>query len=298
MSVLLCNNISKKKNKNNQINGFSFNFLDKKIYGLLGKTDSGKDLLLDLLCGKVKPSSGDIWVDGEKITRFSKMRHRVCYIKKNAFFPPFVKVNTILNLMKLKFPKWDSYYAYTLCKYFNIPLNYFYGLLSKDRKRILYSICSLASLANVTIFDDALYEVDAKDRNDFFNFLYEHHQRYPRTIIISTDHIDEIAYLFDKVLFFDKGKLFKYFTSNELSSNFRYLTGKSEVLKSLISGIKIIGAEERDGILTVCIRKKLTKDDRRKFQKYLIDISEVPIQKIFIYLINLRENRNKKYDIL
>ena len=71
--------------------------------------------------------------------------------------------------MKLKFPKWDSYYAYTLCKYFNIPLNYFYGLLSKDRKRILYSICSLASLANVTIFDDALYEVDAKDRNDFFN---------------------------------------------------------------------------------------------------------------------------------
>ena len=298
MSVLLCNNISKKKNKNNQINGFSFNFLDKKIYGLLGKTDSGKGLLLDLLCGKVKPSSGDIWVDGEKITRFSKMRHRVCYIKKSAFFPPFIKVNTILNLMKFKFPKWDSYYAYTLCKYFNIPLNNFYGLLSKDKKRIFYSICSLASLANITIFDDALYEVDAKDRNDFFNFLYEHHQRYPRTIIISTDHIDEIAYLFDKVLFFDKGKLFKFFTSNELASNFRYLTGKSEVLKSLISGIKIIGAEERDGILTVCIRKKLTKDDRRKFQKYLIDISEVPIQKIFIYLINLRENRNKKYDIL
>lgn len=298
MSVLLCNNITKKKKKNNQINGFSFNFLDKKIYGIVGKSNSGKDLLLDLLSDKAKPTTGDIWVDGEKLTTFSKMKHRVCYIKKNTFFFPLATINTILKSMNLRFPKWDSYYAYTLCKYFNIKVNSIYAFLPTNKKKIFHSICSLASLANVTIFDDALYEVDVKDRNDFFNFLYEHHQRYPRTIIISTDHIDEISYLFDKVLFLDKGKLFKYFTINELTSNFRYLTGKSEVLRSLISGVKIIGAEERDGVLTVCIRKKLTKDDRRKYQKYLIDISEVPIQKIFIYLINLRENRNKKYDIL
>lgn len=297
MSVLLCDNISKKKTDDNLISGFSFNFLDKKIYGIIGKTNSGKNLLLDLLNAKTKPSSGNIWVDGEKLKPFSKMKNRVCYIKKNTYFPAIFQVKTILKLMKLKFPKWDNYYAYTLCKYFHINLNSLYGFLPVNKKRILLSICSLASLANITLFDDALHDVDVKDRNDFFNFLYEHHQRYPRTLIITTDHIDEITYLFDKVLFLDKGKLFKYFTTTELSQNFRYLTGKSEVLKSLISGIKIIGAEERDGILTVCIRKKLTKDDRRKFQKYLIEISEVPIQKVFIYLLNLREHKNK-YNIL
>ena len=111
-------------------------------------------------------------------------------------------------------------------------------------------------------------------------------------------YIDEISYLFDRILFMDNGRLFNFFNINELKENFRYLSGKTEVLKSLIGGIKIIGAEEKNGILTVCIRKKLTKDDNRKFQKYMIEISDVPIQKIFIYLINLREKRNKKNDMI
>ena len=93
------------------------------------------------------------------------------------------------------------------------------------------------------------------------------------------------------MLFLDKGKLFDAFTIDEIKDSFCYLSGKTEVLKSLISGIKVIGYEEREKVLTVCIRKKLKKDDIRKFQKYLIKISEVPIQKIFIYLIQLREKK-------
>ena len=88
------------------------------------------------------------------------------------------------------------------------------------------------------------------------------------------------------------------FTRDEIKNNFRYLTGKTEVLKSLLSGIKVIGVEERAGTLTVCIRKKLNKDEIRKFQKYLIQISEVPIQKIFIYLINLRGIKERKNMII
>ena len=39
--------------------------------------------------------------------------------------------------------------------------------------------------------------------------------------------------------------------------------------------------------------EQLTKDEIRKFQKYLIQISEVPVQKIFIYLINLKSKKTK-----
>ena len=300
MSVLLCDNITKTykfNNENNSIYNFSFNFLDKKIYGILGRSDSGKETLLDLISANTPPSNGDIWVDGERFVKNSKVSNRVCYIKKNTTYPKFLKIKTLLAYMKTVYPKWDNYYAYRLCEYFNILPSQIYGNLEDNKKHILLGICSLASRANITIYDDPLSEVDIKDRYDFFNFIYEHHQRYPRTVIIVTDHIDEINYLFHKVLFLDKGKLIDFFTSNELINNFRYLTGKSEVLKSLIKGIKIIGSEERNGVLTVCVCKKLSKDEKRKFQKYMINISDVPIQKIFIYLINLREHRNKKYEI-
>ena len=76
-----------------------------------------------------------------------------------------------------------------------------------------------------------------------------------------------------------------------MKENFTYLSGKSEVLRSLISGIKVIGVEERGNTLYVCIHQKLTKDDIRKYKKYLIKMSEVPIQKVFVHLINLREKK-------
>lgn len=298
MSVLLCDNISKVYPNNTIIQNFNYNFLDKKVYGILGRSDSGKDILLDLLSAKEKASDGQIWIDGELLWENRKMIKRVCYIKKDTKFDDLITVKGLFRKMKHTYPKWDNYYAYSLCRHFGIKLSSFVKTLLQIKKNLLLGICSIASRANITIYDDPVSDVDVKDRYDFYNFLYEHQLRYPRTVIIVTDYIDEISYLFNKVLFIDKGKLINYFTKEELKNNFRYLTGKTEVLKSLISGIKIIGAEERNGILTVCVRKKLTKDETRKFQKYLITISEVPIQKIFIYLLNLRDIRVKKYDIL
>lgn len=296
MSVLLCDNITKIYPNNNSIQNFSFNFLDRKIYGILGRSDSGRDILLDLISSRTNTTNGNVWVDGENLWNNSKMLKRVCYIKKNTHYSDLLTVIGLFKNMNSTYPKWDNYYAFVLCKHFNIKPNSLINILPKNKKYILTGICAIASRANITIFDDLLSYADAKDRYDFYNFLYEHFQRYPRTIIIATDYVDEISYMFNKLLFLDKGKLIDFFTNDELKNNFRYLTGKTEVLKSLISGIKIIGAEERAGMLTVCIRKKLTKDENRKFQKYLIKISEVPIEKIFVYLLNLRELRFKKYN--
>lgn len=292
MSVLLCDNVT----KNNNIYNFSFNFLDKNTYAILGKNDSGKATLFDVLSSKTSYDMGHIWLDGEELSD-SKKSNRVCYIKKNAKFSNTCFINNIFKKMSQKYPKWDNYYAFKLCEYFDINPNSLYGSLAENKKHLLIGICALASKANITIIDDPLFDSDIKERYDFYKFLYDDKIRYPRTFIISSEKIDDISFLFDKVLFLDNGKLIDFFTLNELSENFKYLTGKTEVLRPLISDLKILGSEERNGNLSVCIYKKLSKDEKRKFQKYLIDITDVPIDNIFIYLTNLRMIRNKKITI-
>lgn len=294
MSILVCDNITKKQSTRNSINSFTFNFLEKKIYAIVGKSNSGKKILLDALTAKVKPENGCVYLDGEPLYNNKKMLERICYLNKKTKFLKNITVKGVFSQMNRKFPKWDNKYAYDLAAYFHIkPQSLFYSL-EKSKQHLILGICSIASRANITVYNDPVSDADIKDRYDFYNFLYSHHQRYPRTIIIATDFADEIDYLFDKVLFLEKGNLIDYFTRTEIKNNFRYLTGKVEVLKSLLSGIKVIGVEQRAGMLTVCIRKKLNKDEIRKFQKYLITISEVPIQKVFIYLINLREKIKSK----
>ena len=297
MSVLVCENINKRKGKKEIVHNFSYNFLDNQIYALVGNNSSMQKDLLNLICGKEKTSNGNIYLDGELLFNNNVMSERLCYISSDTTFPNFLKINDIFNLMQELFPKWDNAFAYEMISHYEMDLKTRYENLSKNKKSLLNAILGLASMANITVFDHPIETVETKERYDFFNFLYTNHTRYPRTYIISTSYIDEIDFLVNKVLFLDKGRLFAQFSVDEIKDSFRYLSGKTEVLKSLIGGVKIVGLEERGNTLTVCIRQKLSKDDIRKYQKYLIKISEVPISSIFIYLSNLRLMKEKTYGI-
>lgn len=297
MSVLVCENITQNKYNDEIIHNFSFNFLDNQIYAIIGNDSKKQNELLNLLSGKEKPTAGIVYLDGEPLYNNKLMSERLCYISSETSFPGFLSINEIFLVMAEIFPKWDNSFAFELITYFEIELKTKYNQLPKNKRSLLNAILGLASRANITILEHPIDKIDTKDRYDFFNFLYKNHVRYPRTYIISTDFIDEIDYLVNKVLFLDKGRLFAQFSVDEIKESFRYLTGKTEVLKSLINGVKIVGVEERGKELTVCIRQKLSKDDTRKYQKYLIKISEVPISSIYIYLINLRLIKEKTYGI-
>lgn len=291
MSVLVAENLNLKLNNKLVIEDFSYNFIDNIIYAIVGKSNSGKDALLDLLAARIKPDSGTVYLDGNKLYSNTLMEKRLAYITNTTSFPEHLSLRAIFKVMSGYYPKWDNGYAYELLDFFEIKAKTAYRKLTLSEKELVGGIIALASRANITILLNPLHNVDVKDRYDFYNLLYEHHLRYPRTFIISTDHIDEIESIIEKILIIDRGKLIEKFKINDIKDNFRYLSGKTEVLKSLVTGVKIIGYEERDNYLTVCVGKKLTKDETRKYQKYLIKISEVPIQKIFIYLINLREKK-------
>lgn len=297
MSVLVCENICKYNKHDKIIHNFSYNFLDNQIYAIIGNSNSRQDELLNMICGKEKPTSGIVYLDGEPLYKNQQMCERLCYISHETTFPSNLSIEDIFEIMQIAFPKWDNSFAFELVTHFNILLKERYSALNQSRRSLFNAILGLASRANITVFEHPIDDVDAKDRYDFFNFLYKNHELYPRTYIISTSYIDEIDYLINKVLFMDRGRLFAQFTIDEIKDSFRYLTGKTEVLKSLISGVKVIGVEEREKTLTVCIRQKLSKDDTRKYQKYLIKISEVPIRNIFIYLINLRLIKEKTYGL-
>jgi len=292
MSVLVCEGIS--STTDNQIKNFSYNFLDNQIYGFVGKNDSKISDFFDLISGNIKPTEGKIYIDGEDLyDNDLSIYERVFYLPtapKYFYTSPIIK---IIGKLSEEYPKWDNTYFYQLLRDFNIDINAFFGKITKREQSIVLGCFALASKANITIMNLPLKDADIKDKYDFFKAVYQDHEIYHRTILVNTDYIDDITYLVDKVLFFDKGRLFAQFTIDEINENFRYISGKTEVLKSLMNGVKVIGYEDLGKTLTVCVRQKLSKDDIRKYQKYMIKITDVPIHCVFVYLINLREIKIK-----
>ena len=70
------------------VKNISLTFKKNLIYGIVGKTGSGKTTLVDILTGLIKPSSGKIMVDGKALRQksISKWRKNFSLVPQNPFF--------------------------------------------------------------------------------------------------------------------------------------------------------------------------------------------------------------------
>src|SRR4051812_42641892 len=105
------------------------------------------------------------------------------------------------------FPHWDRAYADSLVEDFQLPLNRKIKKLSRGMLSALGVIIGLASRAPLTLFDEPYLGLDAVARQLFYDRLLADYAEHPRTILLSTHLIEEIADLLEHVLLIDHGRI-------------------------------------------------------------------------------------------
>ena len=97
---------SKKKNNNDVIavNNFNFEIPDGKLVALLGPSGCGKSTALNLICGLLKPSEGEIFFGDRNITNLPPEKRGVGMVFQNYALYPHLTVleNIIFPLQNLK----------------------------------------------------------------------------------------------------------------------------------------------------------------------------------------------------
>jgi len=69
------------------LDDFSFTLAGGRIYGLLGRNESGKTSLLSVLAGFRKASGGTVLVDGQPVFENPCSTRRVCLIRETGVKP-------------------------------------------------------------------------------------------------------------------------------------------------------------------------------------------------------------------
>ena len=75
------------------VNSISFKIHENEILGLLGPNGSGKTTTIGMLLGLLKPSSGEIFIDGKKIED-----HRIETLEKINFISPYIELPKKLSV--------------------------------------------------------------------------------------------------------------------------------------------------------------------------------------------------------
>ena len=93
-----------------------------------------------------------------------------------------------------------------LFDYFSFHQDQQYNDLSKGMKSTFNMIVGLSARCALTMFDEPTTGMDAAVRKDFYRALLKEYIAYPRTIILSSHHLNEIEDLLEDILLLKNGK--------------------------------------------------------------------------------------------
>lgn len=289
MAIIKISDLSKDYGKNKVLDNVSLTIEENKIYGLLGRNGAGKTTLLNLITNRIFPSEGIITIDGEDIIENYKAIGKIYFMTEQDLYPEGMKIKNLFKWTKEFYENFDMDYALNLSKKFGLNVNKKFKELSTGYSSICKIIITLASGAEILIFDEPVLGLDANHRDLFYKELVANYIDKPKTIILSTHIIEEVSEILEKVIIIKDGKILGNKEVEGLLGEAYIVSGASEKIQKYIEDKKCVNIESIAGFKAATIIGKLNESNKEKISQLGLETSKVELQKLFIHLTGEEE---------
>lgn len=256
---------------------------ENKLTGLIGKNGAGKTTLMKIIAGYWYESTGSVKVFTERPFNNLFISANVIYVDDQMTFSDSLTLREILKEAGRAYPNWDHVLAERLFDYFSFHPGARHHELSKGKKSTFNIIIGLASHCALTMFDEPTTGMDASVRKDFYRALLKDYLAHPRSIILSSHHLEEIDDLVEDIILIDEGKLFFHQSIDELKEYSIGITGNTETLLTLIEDRDVI-YHTQIGEHTTYAVVKANHFPVEKGKQFGMEISNVAPNDLCIYL--------------
>ncbi|MEX5300439.1 ABC transporter ATP-binding protein, partial [Kocuria sp. CPCC 205292] len=205
--VIEVRNLTKRYKDKLALDDVSFDVQENTIYGLLGRNGAGKTTAMSILTAQNLPTSGQVRVFGADPYENARVLSRMCFVRESQKYPDDATARHAFTSARLFFPRWDQELADELIDEFQLPLKRTIKKLSRGQLSAVGVIIGLASRAEITFFDEPYLGLDAVARQIFYDRLLADYAEHPRTVLLSSHLIDEVANLLERVLVIDAGRI-------------------------------------------------------------------------------------------
>lgn len=257
-----------------------------KIYGLIGRNGAGKTTLLGILTGQNTKDSGTVTYGDQPVWENQAVLDQLCFsreLQPTLFSGPNnLKISHYLRSAAIYYPGWDKEYAQKLLEEFGLNPKKKISQLSKGQMSMVTILIALASLAPVTILDEPAAGLDVVMRERFYQLLLEDFAQTRRTFIVSTHIIEEASSVFENVIILDHGRILENCPTEELVDQFRYISGREDVVDQVCQGLEVLSTHQMGRHKTVAVR-----GGGVKLQNALqsdVDVSPMNLQNVFVAL--------------
>lgn len=195
--------------QNNPIlHGINVRFERGKIHGLIGRNGSGKTMLMKCICGFVRPTSGEIFVDNKHIGRESDFLDNTGIIIETPGFIPYYSGFKNLKLLadlRGKISKENIRNSMELVG-LDPNLKLRVGKYSLGMRQRLGLAQAIMENPDLLILDEPMNGLDKDGVKDMRQYLLDLKMQ-GKTILIASHSAEDIDVLCDTVCEMDKGFL-------------------------------------------------------------------------------------------
>ncbi|MGI6486232.1 MAG: energy-coupling factor transporter ATPase [Tepidanaerobacteraceae bacterium] len=262
------------------IKDVNWTIAEGEFWGLIGHTGSGKSTLIQHLNGLLKPTSGEVIIDGTNIfdkgADLKKIRQQVGLVfqypehqlfeetvEKDVAFGPknlglsadeaTARVKEALDLVGLSYNDIKDKSPFEL---------------SGGQMRRVAIAGVLAMKPKVLILDEPTAGLDPRGRDEILDEIVNLRKKQNITVILVSHSMEDIAKLVDKIVVMYRGKIMKTGTPNEIFADYESLTQMGlgiPQITELMQNLKKKGKEVSADVLTVKeARDEILRALRRK----------------------------------
>ncbi len=212
------------------INNINISINENEIIGIVGHTGSGKSTLIKLFNALLRPSSGQIYLDGKDIWENPKKIREVRFKVGLVFQYPehqlfedtvYKDISFGPKNMGLK-PKDIDTNVINAVKFIDFPMDLLQNSpfeLSGGQKRRAAIAGVIAMDPQVLILDEPSAGLDPKGREYLINQISTYHKKRGNTVIFVSHSMEDIAKIADRVLVLDNGNALMFDKPSKVFSN-------------------------------------------------------------------------------
>ena len=202
-------NIKKNYGKNEAVKGISFNIKEDEILGLLGPNGSGKTTTIGMLLGLLKPTSGEILINGQKLEG-----NRIEILEQINFISPYIELPKKLTV-KQNLTVYGKLYKINnineriefLSEKLRLTelLNSITGELSSGQKNRVSLAKALINEPKVLLLDEPTASLDPEVGDFVRSFLEDYKKEKKISILLASHNMNEVTRLCKSILMMKDG---------------------------------------------------------------------------------------------
>lgn len=189
--------------RRNVLTNISFKMDRGHIHGLLGCNGIGKTTLLKIVCGIMRPQSGEILVNGvDPMTRRPEMFSEMMIIPEE-FDLPNISLERYADIASPFYPRFSREQMRGYCAEFHVnPAERLHSMSMGQRKKA-YIAFALACNVSMLLMDEPTNGLDIPSKSVFRRVLAGYVDD-SRLVVISTHQVADVEQLLDSIVILDE----------------------------------------------------------------------------------------------